>query len=102
MKIIKIIIVSILLIGLCNTTYASDSTSTDPGPGYTTSGDGYGLMALSGVTLTIGAITTTPDQYYRNGVFIDKPFHKQGARASAIVCGVTLTITGLIAAIANL
>ena len=102
MKIIKIIIVSILLIGLCNTTYAADSTSTDPGPGYTTSGDGYGLMALSGVTLTIGAVTTTPDQYYRNGVFMDKPFHKQGARASAIVCGVTLTVTGLIAAIANL
>ena len=101
MKIIKIIIVCILLIGLWNTTYAADSTSTDPGPGYTTSGDGYGLMALSGVTLTIGAITTTPDQYYRNGVFIDKPFHKQGARASAIVCGVTLTISGLIAAIAN-
>jgi hypothetical protein len=102
MKTIKIIIISILITGFCNTTYAADSTNTDPGPGYTTSGDGYGLMALSGVTLTIGAVTTTPDQYYRNGVFMDKPFHKQGARASAIVCGVTLTVTGLIAAIANL
>ena len=98
----KKIIISLLFMALCAGVYAADSTSTDPGPGYTTSGDGYGLMALSGVNLTIGAVTTIPDQYYNNGVWMDKPFHKQGARASAIVCGVTLTITGLIAAIANL
>jgi hypothetical protein len=101
MKTIKIIIISILLAGLCNTTYAGDSTLTDPLPRHSSNGDGYGLMALGGVTLTLGAFTTTPDQYYNNGSWQVKPFHKQGARSSAIVCGVSLTITGLISAIAN-
>ena len=101
MKTLKIIVISILLIGLCNITYAGDSTSTDPLPRHNSNNDGFGLMALGGVTLTLGAITTVPDQYYNNGVWMNKPFHKQGARSSAIVCGVSLTITGLISAIAN-
>ena len=101
MRVIKIIIISILLVGLCNTTHAGDSTLTDPLPRPNSNSDGFGLMALGGVTHTIGAITTVPDQYYNNGVWMNKPFHKQGARSSAIVCGVSLTITGLISAIAN-
>lgn len=101
MKTIKIIIVSTLLIGLCNITYARDSTNTDPLPRHNSNNRGYGLMALGGITLTLGALTTTPDQYYNNGSWQVKPFYKQGARSSAIICGVSLTITGLITAIAK-
>jgi hypothetical protein len=101
MKVIKVIVISILLTGLCNITYAGDSTNTDPLPRHNSNNDGFGLMALGGITLTLGAITTVPDQYYNNGSWQVKPFHKQGARSSAIICGVSLTITGLITAIAK-
>jgi|TARA_R110002012_G_scaffold293427_1_gene489095 hypothetical protein len=102
MKTLKIIVISILLIGLCNITYAGDSTSTDPLPRHNSNNDGFGLMALGGVTLTLGAISTIPNKYHvGNGVWQIKPFHKQGPRSSAIICGVSLTITGLISAIAN-
>jgi len=98
----KKIIISLLFIGLFNGVYAGDSTDTDPTPRYRSTGNGYGLMALGGVTLTIGGFATRPDRYLASsGVWLDKPFHKQGPRASAIVCGVTLTITGLITAIIN-
>jgi hypothetical protein len=99
MKIIKLVLLNLLLISLCNTLYAGDSTSAEPSPGYSSRGNGYGLMALGGITLTLGAITTIPDQHYNNGSWQVKPFHKQGARSSAIICGVSLTISGLITAI---
>ena len=90
-------IVSILFIGLLNGVYAGDSTDTTPNPHY--GGNGYGLMALGGVTLAIGGFATRPDRYYNGTTWVDKPFYNQGPRASAIVCGVTLTVTGLISAI---
>lgn len=96
----KIIIISLMLIS--GSVYAGDSTNTDPTPRYRSSGNGYGLMALGGVTLTLGGILTRPEKFYTDdGVWQVKPFHKQGPRASAIVCGVSLTITGLITAIIN-
>ena len=101
MKTIKTIIVTLALIGLCNNSYAGDSTDTDPRPRYSNGGNGYGLMALGGVTIAIGGFATRPDRYYNGTTWITKPFHKQGPRASAIVCGVSLTITGLISAIVN-
>ncbi len=102
MKTMKTIIVTLALVSLCNGLYAGDSTDTAPNPRYGGNGNGYGLMALGGVTLTIGGLATRPDRYLApGGVWLDKPFHKQGPRASAIVCGVTLTITGLISAIVN-
>ena len=91
----------IAFIGMCNIVQAGDSTDTDPRPRYGGGGNGYGLMALGGVTLTIGGILTRPEKFYTGAVWQVKPFHKQGPRASAIVCGVSLTITGLITAIAN-
>ena len=101
MKTIKIIIISLTLIGLCNRSYAGDSTDT-PTPRYRSGGNGYGLIVLGGVTLAIGGFATRPEKYHAgNGIWLEKPFHQQGPRASAIVCGVTLTITGLIAAIVN-
>ena len=98
----KKLIIILLFIGLCNGIYANDSTNTDPTPRYSSGGNGYGLMALGGVTVAIGGFATRPDRYLApGGVWLDKPFHKQGPRASAIICGMTLTITGLISAIAN-
>tara|TARA_Y100000034_G_scaffold112940_1_gene147413 strand:+ start:90 stop:398 length:309 start_codon:yes stop_codon:yes gene_type:complete len=100
MKIIKTIIISLILIS--SNVYAGDSTNAEPQPRYRGNGNGYGLMALGGVTIAIGGFATRPDRYLSgNGIWLEKPFYKQGPRASAIVCGVTLTITGLIGAIAN-
>ena len=99
MKTIKTIIVTLAMIGLCNSSYAGDSTDTDPQPKYRGTGNGYGLMALGGVTLAIGGFATRPDRYYNGTTWVDKPFYNQGPRASAIVCGVSLTVTGLISAI---
>tara|TARA_R110000796_G_scaffold123761_1_gene238123 strand:- start:3588 stop:3896 length:309 start_codon:yes stop_codon:yes gene_type:complete len=101
MKTIKLTVLSFLFLGMCNGVYAGDSTFSEPTPNYGSRGKGYGLMALGGVTLALGAFTTTPDQYYNNGSWQVKPFHKQGARSSAIICGVSLTLTGLITAIAK-
>ena len=97
----KKLITILLFIGLCNGVCAGDSTDTDPQPKYRGGGDGYGLMALGGVTLAIGGFATRPDRYYNGTTWVDKPFYNQGPRASAIVCGVSLTITGLISAIVN-
>jgi len=98
----KKLIIALTLISFCNCLYAGDSTATDePNPRYYHGSKGYGLMFLGGVTLTIGGITTRPERFYNNGVWQVKPFHKQGARASAIVCGISLTATGLISAIVN-
>ena len=98
----KKLITILLFIGLCNGVYANDSTDTDPRPRYSSGGDGYMLMALGGVTVAVGGFATRPDRYLApGGVWLDKPFHKQGPRASAIVCGVSLTVTGLISAILN-
>ena len=97
----KKLITILLFIGLCNGVFAGDSTDTDPRPRYSSGGDGYMLMALGGVTIAIGGFATRPDRYYNGTTWMTKPFHKQGPRASAIICGVTLTITGLIAAIIN-
>ena len=98
----KKLTIILLFIGLFSGVYAGDSTDTDPTPRYSSRGNGYGLMALGGVTIAIGGFATRPDKYLApGGVWIDKPFHKQGPRASAIVCGVTFTITGLISAIVN-
>ena len=98
----KKLVIIIAFIGMCNIVQAGDSTAADPQPRYRGGGDGYGLMALGGVTLTIGGILTRPEKFYTDaGVWEVKPFHKQGPRASAIVCGVSLTITGLITAIVN-
>ena len=94
---IKMIIIILLLMG--SNAYAGDSTNTDPNPRYGGNGDGYGLMALGGVTLAVGGFVTRPDRYYNGTAWVDKPFYNQGPRASAIVCGVSLTVTGLISAI---
>jgi len=98
----KKILIGLVLIGLCNGVCAGDSTDTEP-PKYKTVGrNSYGLMALGGVTLAIGGFATRPEKFHMgNGVWQVKPFYQQGPRASAIVCGVTLTITGLISAIVN-
>jgi hypothetical protein len=99
MKIIRIILISLALMG--SNVYANDSTET-PTPRYRSVGNGYGLMALGGVTIAIGGFATRPEKFHMgNGVWQVKPFYNQGPRASAIVCGVTLTITGLITAIIN-
>lgn len=98
----KKLIMTLLLIGICGLTQGADSTITEPQPKYRGGGDGYGLMALGGVTIAVGGILTRPDKYYTgNGVWLEKPFYNQGPRASAIIAGVSLTITGLIGAIAN-
>jgi hypothetical protein len=93
MKTIKIIIISLAMMGLCNTTQAQ----------YKSTGKGkYGLlMSLGGVSIMIGGFATRPERYYNNGLWIEKPFHRQGPRATAIVCGMTLTITGFITAISG-
>jgi len=97
----KKLITFLLFIGLCNGIYAGDSTDA-PTPRYRSGGNGYGLMALGGVTLALGGFVTRPEKYYAGkGIWLEKPFHQQGPRASAIVCGITLTITGLISAIVN-
>jgi hypothetical protein len=95
----KKLIMTLLLIGICGLTQGADSTITEPQPKYRGGGDGYGLMALGGVTLAIGGFVTRPDRYYNGTTWVDKPFYNQGPRASAIVCGVSLTVTGLISAI---
>ena len=101
-KTIKIMVASLAVMGCTiSTSFAGDSSSTSPDPRYGGYGNGYGFMALGGVTIALGAFTTRPDRYYNGSIWVDKPFHRQGPRASAIVCGVTLTITGLIGAIVN-
>lgn len=99
----KKLILTLALFSFCNCLYAEDSTSTsEPRPRYSNGSDGFGIMIVGGITLTIGGVATRPDKYHiGNGVFQTKPFHKQGARASAIVCGISLTATGLISAIIN-
>lgn len=98
----KKLIIALTFIAVCNMVQAGDSTDTDPGPRYRSGGNRYGLIVLSGITLTIGGITTRPEKFYTGaGIWQVKPFHKQGPRASAIICGVSLTITGLITAIVN-
>lgn len=86
----KAIIIGLALIGLCN--IAQAQYGNRPGRGNT------GLaMTLGGVSIMIGGFVTRPEKYYTtNGVWEVKPFHRQGPRASAIVCGLSLTITGLI------
>jgi hypothetical protein len=97
----KKILIGLVLIGLCNGVYANDSTDTDPTPRYRSGSNGYGLIALGGVSIAIGGFATRPERYYNGNMWVTKPFYRQGPRASAIVCGVTLTITGLISAIVN-
>jgi len=99
MKIIRIILISLALLG--SNVYANDSTDTDPTPRYRSGSNGYGLISLGGVSIAIGGFATRPERYYNGNMWVTKPLHRQGPRASAIVCGVTLTITGLIAAIIN-
>ena len=93
MKIIKTIIIGIALICLCNTTQAQYRA--------TSSNDNYGLMmTLGGVSIMMGGFATRPERFRDNdGIWKVKKFHQQGPRASAIVCGITLTVTGLIASI---
>lgn len=91
MKTIKTIIVAIALIGLCNTANAQRGLNN---------GNTGLAMTLGGVSLMIGGFTTQPDKFVgTDGVWRPKPFYNQGPRASAIVCGVALTITGLITSI---
>lgn len=101
----KKLILTLALFSFCNCLYAEDSTSittSEPKPRYSHGSDGFGIMISGGIILTIGGVATRPDKYHiGNGVFQTKPFHKQGARASAIVCGISLTATGLISAIIN-
>ena len=95
MKTIKTIIVAIALIGLCNAAQAQYGSRVRNG--------NNGLaMTIGGVSLMIGGFTTRPDRYVgADGVWRPKPFYNQGPRASAIFCGLTLTITGLITSIIN-
>ena len=91
----KSLIITLALVGLCLITKAQTTG------GIRSNGAGL-VMTMGGIGLTIGGFTTRPDKYYTgNGIWQVKPFHKQGGRASAIVCGVSLTITGLITSIIN-
>ena len=91
----KKLIVMITLLGLSYTLQAqSGRASYKPCTGF--------ALTMSGICITVGGFTTRPDkQYTGNGVWRVKPFHKQGARASAIIFGVSLTVTGLITSIIN-
>jgi UPF0716 family protein affecting phage T7 exclusion len=91
----KKIIVALVLIGLSYTTQAQSRRSThELGAGF--------AMTIGGIGFTIGGFTTRPEKFYTSsGAWQIKPFHKQGARSSAIVCGISLTITGLITSIIN-
>ena len=95
MKIIKTIVIGLALIGLCNTTQAQYRS--------TSNNDNYALMmTLGGVSIMVGGFATRPERFRDNdGIWKVKKFHQQGPRASAIICGITLTFTGLIAAITN-
>ena len=92
---IKKLLLTLTLIGLFYTTQAQ------PKKILYKSGTGF-AMTMGGIGLTVGGFTTRPDKHYTgNGVWQAKPFHKQGARASAIIFGISLTLTGLITSIIN-
>ena len=92
---IKKLLLALTLIGLSYTIQAQPKKVLyKPGTGF--------AMTMGGIGLTVGGFTTRPDKHYTgNGVWQAKPFHKQGARASAIIFGVSLTLTGLITSIIN-
>ena len=85
----------VLFVSLSYFSYAQSGRS------FQKAGTGF-AMTMSGIGLTVGGFTTRPDKYYvGNGVWQVKPFHKQGGRSSVIICGISLTITGLITSIVN-
>lgn len=68
------------------------------------SGSKAPALIIGGVGFTVAGLLTKPEWYYQNpapmtGPQVNKPFFQQRTRMLPVVCGVTLTISGLITAI---
>jgi len=97
----KKLIVALTFVGLCNLTQATDPIDTKEIIQYHTFNNHGLLISLGGVTFLVGGFATRPERYWDGNTWNNKPFYNQGPRAFAIGTGVSLTVCGLITAIAN-